>query len=234
MNDKQYTQEMIKNLNTRLKTKQEALKFDNTPTEGSVNPVTSEGVKAYIDSSKGTTYIAGKNITISEDHVISAVDTKYSAGQNVEIYDYGNSFGISSRIRDVNATEEDDYLKTLLIKGDRKNILLGCKVREKFSNLWVQKVWNSYTNISGEYIWTDGNNIYYSFDTNQYILDKETSTWVPKVWNGLSTGTRLDGQYIWTDGDNIYYSTGSTHYILDKSTSTWSTKTWSGLTDFYG
>lgn len=36
----------IKNL---LRKKQDKLTFDTTPTEGSTNPVTSSGVKAYID-----------------------------------------------------------------------------------------------------------------------------------------------------------------------------------------
>jgi hypothetical protein len=32
-----------------IATKQDALTFDSTPTSGSTNPVTSDGVKAYVD-----------------------------------------------------------------------------------------------------------------------------------------------------------------------------------------
>ena len=71
-------------------------------------------------------------------------------------------------------------------------------------------------------------NIYYSNGINQYVLNKATSTWSTKTWNGF---TNLEGSYIWTDGDNIYYSDGSYQYVLNKETSTWSAKTWNGLTN---
>ena len=101
-----------------------------------------------------------------------------------------------------------------------------------FGDTWLAKTWNGFTSFYGNYIWTDRNNIYYSNNSEQYVLDKSTSTWNPKTWNGF---TSFNGNYIWTDGDNIYYSYSSTsQYVLDKSTSTWSTKTWSGLTSFGG
>ena len=40
---------VIKDLNTALNDKQDKLTFDATPTEGSTNPVTSDGVKSYVD-----------------------------------------------------------------------------------------------------------------------------------------------------------------------------------------
>ena len=80
-------------------------------------------------------------------------------------------------------------------------------------------------------IWTDGTDIYYSDGSSQYVLDKSTSTWSAKTWNG-SNG--FYGTEVWTDGTDIYYSGGSSQYVLDKSTSTWSSKTWNGLSDFYG
>ena len=82
MDDKRYTEEMVKNLNTKLKNKQAALKFDREPTEGSNNPVTSDGIKKYVDSH--TIYQAGENIQI-KDNVISATDTKYTAGSGINI-----------------------------------------------------------------------------------------------------------------------------------------------------
>jgi hypothetical protein len=62
-------------------------------------------------------------------------------------------------------------------------------------------------------------------------LDKSTSTWTNKTWNGFSY---LYKSYIWSDNENIYYSDSITQYVLDKSTSTWASKTWNGLTNFYG
>lgn len=84
---------------------------------------------------------------------------------------------------------------------------------------------------SGEYIWTDGTHVYYSDSSSQYVLNKETSTWETKVWNGQFYGR---GDYIWTDGTNIYFSNSSTHYVFNKETDTWETKSWTGLTYFSG
>ena len=87
--------------------------------------------------------------------------------------------------------------------------------------------------IDGLEVWTDGENVYCSLGADShYILDKATSTWVPKTWSGL---TGFSGDGVWTDGENIYYSEGEEcQYVLDKATSTWVPKTWSGFTDFYG
>ena len=226
MNDKQYTQEMIKNLNNRLKTKQEALTFDNTPTEGSVNPVTSEGIKAYIDSSKGTTYTAGENITISENNVINATDTKYTAGTNITI----SENNVISSTTDVSGTDDGTNWTSLTVNNNTKAIPQGVKIVDGFSDEWIAIQWEGENN-SGRYIWTDGENIYYSYNNTQKILNKSVPTWSDKIWTGL---TRFYGQNIWTDGENIYYSENSDQYVLDKATSTWSPKTWTGLTNFDG
>lgn len=88
---------------------------------------------------------------------------------------------------------------------------------------WASKTWNGYSFINGDQIWTDGDDIYYSFAEDQYVLNMDTSTWSPKTWNGL---TNYIGQMIWTDGDDIYYSFSNEQYVLNKSTSTWLPKTW--------
>ena len=103
-------------------------------------------------------------------------------------------------------------------------------------NTWSTKSWTGLSSFYASYIWTDGENIYYSYPSrvssgDNYVLNKSTSTWSTKSWNGL---TNFSGSGIWTDGTNIYYSGGSDQYVLDKSTSTWSTKSWSGLTNFSG
>ena len=91
------------------------------------------------------------------------------------------------------------------------------------------KAWGGTTSFSGYYIWNDGNNIYYSYNSYQYRLNKEKSLWLTKTWTGL---TSFAGDNVWTDGDNIYYSYNTNQYVLNKSTSTWSTKTWTGVTSF--
>lgn len=104
------------------------------------------------------------------------------------------------------------------------------------SNVWSIKTWNGLTDYNGNYIWTDGDDVYYSAGSSQYVLNKSTSTWTAKTWNGY---TAVWGDNIWTDGDDIYYSDPSggpsgRQYVLDKSTSTWSTKTWNGFTRITG
>ena len=99
------------------------------------------------------------------------------------------------------------------------------------SSAWSQKEWSGLTSFGGNYVWTDGTDIYYSSSSKQYVLDKETSTWRTKTWSGL---TSFGGNNVWTDGENVYYSLSSTQYVLNKATSTWSKKTWSGLTNFNG
>ena len=84
---------------------------------------------------------------------------------------------------------------------------------------------------TGQDVWTDGTDVYYSSGINQYVYDKETFTWSEKTWNGI---TNFDGRYVWTDGEKYYYSNGSEQYQLDKATSTWTEKIWTGLTSFYG
>ena len=105
--------------------------------------------------------------------------------------------------------------------------LLSCKVKEK--------TWKGLTSFNGRNIWTDGENIYYSSGSNQYILNKTTSVWKAKTWKGL---TSFYGQDIWTDGENIYCSTGNVvngtlrhfSYILDKTSFTWNEiTTWGNL-----
>jgi hypothetical protein len=45
----------------------------------------------------------------------------------------------------------------------------------QFGHTWSTKTWTGFTSFQGNYIWTDGENIYYSNNTDQYVLDKSTS-----------------------------------------------------------
>ena len=112
-----------------------------------------------------------------------------------------------------------------------KELSININAKPPLSGNWSAKTWTGLTNFNGNYIWTDGTNIYYSEAARQYVLDVATSTWSAKTWTGL---TSFEGRYIWTDGTNIYYSEATNQYVLDVSTSTWSAKTWTGLTSFLG
>lgn len=78
--------------------------------------------------------------------------------------------------------------------------------------------WNGFSDIDGRYIWHSDENTYYSYNTEQYVLNKETFTWEEKTWEGL---TSFVGDNVWTDGENIYYLYAGNQYILDENASTW-------------
>lgn len=56
----------IDNLQSTLDSKQDALTFDSTPTADSTNPVTSGGVKAYVDSATPTNIVTYDSLTAVE------------------------------------------------------------------------------------------------------------------------------------------------------------------------
>ena len=96
---------------------------------------------------------------------------------------------------------------------------------------WSNKSWDGLSNFEGQYVWSDGDNTYYSglYGSEQYVLNKVSSTWEEKTWN-----INIQGNDIWTDGDNIYYSYLTDQYVLNKETSTWAPKTWNGLSSLNG
>ncbi len=65
----------INELNTALATKQAALTFDGIPTAGSTNPVTSEGVKQYVDNSvSGKQDKQDNTLTTTDKTVVGAIN----------------------------------------------------------------------------------------------------------------------------------------------------------------
>lgn len=102
------------------------------------------------------------------------------------------------------------------------------------ADIWKPIEWKGYSNIYGMRIWTDGNNVYYSESTNQYILDKETSTWVEKNWNN-SDCSDFFGSDIFYVGQDVYLCNSGKFYIFNKDTLTWTflSVNKNGLDDFY-
>lgn len=97
------------------------------------------------------------------------------------------------------------------------------KNKSAFTSTWTSKSWSGSSSFTGINIWSDGDNVYYSYSTSQLMLDKAQNKWNSKTWNGL---TAFTGQYIWSDGENIYYSFSGGNYKLNKLTSTWVSKSW--------
>lgn len=117
----------------------------------------------------------------------------------------------------------------------------------KFTNkIWTPTHWKAEEDgevysfdeyMYADCIWTDGDNIYHSGSrAGSFVLNKSTSTWSEKEWNGYPPDF---GYNVWTDGENYYalaYDYDSEdgeafHVVLDKTTSTWSRKTWYGLSE---
>lgn len=93
---------------------------------------------------------------------------------------------------------------------------------------WVQKQLNNSPvpdtyplEFQSSKVWTDGTNVYYSDDGDNYVLNGDT--WETKTWNGY---TEIDGGNVWTDGTNVYYSNEDAQYVLNGDS--WETKTWNG------
>ena len=238
MNNEQIVNKVIEETTKRLKNKQSSLIFDNTPTENSNNLVTSDGVKKYIDAKPegGSVIVANPKLSGNEDNLVGIqVDkTKYKIKEGTQVEP------------ELETVENVDTVKTMqidntnyIVKDDNVSTVIPKSVKSelnKFTDTWETKSWTGLTYFNASYMWTDGEDIYYSSGGTQYVLNKITSTWNVKTWNGL---VNFFGYFVWTDGNNIYCSYRdifqiARHYVLDKSTSTWSEKTWYGLTDFIG
>lgn len=85
--------------------------------------------------------------------------------------------------------------------------------------------------IDFDYLWTDGEQIYYSKGARQFILDEDTNTF--EKWETDQTYS-IYRSGLWKDGDNLYYSSGNTQLVWDFLEKKWKEKTWTGLTNFYG
>lgn len=103
------------------------------------------------------------------------------------------------------------------------------------TNTWTFIDWqisNKSLWIVGNYIWSDGTDIYYLAPTNishitsstSFKFNKSTNTWTIYS-NGIPNGNS-DGRKIWTDGNNVYYSDGTKHYQWDKTNKQWTEKQW--------
>ncbi len=102
---------------------------------------------------------------------------------------------------------------------------------------WEPKTWYGLVSFSGSDLWSDGVDVYYSYyyystrdeiiSNRQYVLNRETDTWVEMTWNGFNY---IDAEDVWSDGDNIYYygvfwpGAGGPYavdYKLNRETRTW-------------
>lgn len=93
-------------------------------------------------------------------------------------------------------------------------------------------------NPYGEYIWTDGNRVYYNTSNMSYVKESynyvNPISWNTRTWNN-SSSPGFYGSYFWSDNDgNIYNSNSTTHNIMDTTNYTYTGKSWNGLSYFNG
>lgn len=104
-------------------------------------------------------------------------------------------------------------------------------IAEILRDNWAVTSFNGLDSFTGNQIWSDGENTYYSKSSDQFILNSETKTWIPIQWSGL---TNFNGKNVWTDGSDYYYSYNENQYQLKKGTQTWVSIAWNGLTKISG
>lgn len=196
------------------------------------------------DQSVATASISGNTITITcvgsgnaTINVTAATSTNYySASRSINVT---ASVNIRRAWGEKNWTGDSSiYGKNIFKYGSDIYCLNGdfaCyKLINQTTGEWESYNWPGFRNITGEYIWTDGDNAYYSRQGSgweiQKVLNKETNTWDDMIWNGAEG---LSADCIWKVGDNTYFSNYNEHYVLNRETNTWIQKTWNGLTEFY-
>ena len=129
-------------------------------------------------------------------------------------------------------SKDDQLIYNETLYTATKNIAIGDELSTEGISTWESKTWDGLKPLSGNRIWTDGDDVYYSDGSSkQYVLNQDTLTWETMTWNGLTNFSAIN---IWTDGTNTYFSNDSNQYVLNKATHTWEEKSWTGLTDFVG
>lgn len=80
----------------------------------------------------------------------------------------------------------------------------------------IKASFSDYQYIEGRYLWSDGNNLFYSYNNYQFVLDETTPTptWRIKYWSKDFLSMKPFGCYVWSDGTNLYYSGGNVHFKL--------------------
>ena len=210
-------------------------------------PSVTDGTGIHIDETDGsinhtnaTTAFSGNNVLLTkydaQGHIVTgtkrAGTTTAIKGINTAAPGSSAPTGTSVSLWTIDAQNETLVLNQVAVDNATSIVR-----NVEYGTGWGAKTWTGLTSFYGSGIWTDGENIYYSNGTTQYVLNKSTSTWSAKTWSGL---TSFYGYNIWTDGTNIYCSNTESaygtvgNYVLDKSTSTWSAKSWSVLTSFDG
>lgn len=228
--------------------------YANSVTNPSLN-VNSTGAKTirYRDSNLDTAneyWKAADTITFVYDGSYWVIDGHLDTNSTYNLSSFGISAtstelnycdGVTSNIQtQLNAKADSSSVPTKTSDLENDSGFLAKKIPSKTATkirknfgMFKPITWSGdLTEFNGEYVWSDGENIYYSgSSTSTYILNKSTKQW--KIHDVGVTET-IYGNQVWSDGTNTYYSYGSTQYVFNKTTKKWESKTWSGLAGFNG
>jgi len=98
---------------------------------------------------------------------------------------------------------------------------------------WKRKAWNNAPpQMYGCYMWSDGTDIYSGYE-GDYILNRNTDTWVPVEMHRPDDTSQFFTSRIWTDGKSVFYSDEYSQLIWDRATRTWNAMTWNGPLQFF-
>lgn len=162
---------------------------------------------------------------VKNNGVHTAISCPYSIGPNTITTFRRDDNGYLQTSADFGAnyldviTAEDARLEK---KIDAIPTKVRCRVTPKF-NRFSPCSFKNITSFTGNNVWTDGQNIYYSGAAASFILDESTLTWTQINFSGL---TSFIGNYVWSAYDTIYYSAGASQYYLSPSTRTWFAQDW--------
>lgn len=179
-----------------------------------------------------STIMNGTGATIKIDGTTYNVDaTKLANARNTFVAHLGTVSGSGSKVV-VNGTEYSvDSTKLNGAVADLQTVLSD--LQSEGGSTWEAVTWNGLSSFNGKYVWSDGENIYYSYAADHYVLNKETSTWEPKTWEGVthpvgSECGKFNGDGVWVYGEDIYCFTSQGNYphVLRKGTNTWEPVTW--------
>ena len=177
----------------------------------------------------------GKHIFVSnhqntENYIIDSTPDDYSSGEinaasikdenDQDLLFDGSGIWTDGKTIYLSYFHNNYYTDQYVLTGDYDNN--GYVFEEK---TWEGPTGFDANNLRGEYIWTDGENIYHDYDGYDYVLNGTTGKWESKSWyDSNNSSISISGLAVWTDGVDFFYYDGNyddCYHVLDKATGMW-------------
>lgn len=171
----QYKGNVTKDLNTVLNDKQDKLTFDTTPTANSTNPVTSGGVKSYVDASytiagqkSGTTL--GTKATAEGTNTTASGTSSHAEGNNT------TASKTASHAEGYGTTASGDYSHAEGCNTTASGSYCHAEGIGTVASGWGQHVFGSYNSASANYIEIVGNGYAVYDEMGEHIIGQNART----------------------------------------------------------